>query len=250
MARVPVEATAFAHRTRRIMVNVAALLRGPERRRRHEAWVTEFAAALRQGDAGAYVNFLGRRGRGAGPRGLPGGDLGPARGDQGALRPDQPLPAQPEHPAEGQAVGLSACMRRPPPPLVSPRVGPAWAQGSRPWAVWTGAIARDCRPRLLRGPGYLHLGREAFLFMGVLVGIVAGFVTGSWAILGPVAIAGGGCRARPAVHARTMDLVVPLRILQGPIPFWFIETAVGVALVLWVAFASRGCGLRPVGPEA
>ena len=28
----------------------------------HEAWVTDFAAALRQGDAGAYVNFLGDEG--------------------------------------------------------------------------------------------------------------------------------------------------------------------------------------------
>ena len=63
-----------------------------------EAWVEAFAAALRQGDAGAYVNFLGDEGEAAGPRGLPGRDLGPARRDQAPLRPDQPLPAQPEHP--------------------------------------------------------------------------------------------------------------------------------------------------------
>ncbi|MCI0649660.1 MAG: FAD-binding oxidoreductase [Chloroflexi bacterium] len=59
MARVPAEATAFAHRQSRIMVNVAAFYDGPEDRARREAWVTEFAAALRQGDAGAYVGFLG-----------------------------------------------------------------------------------------------------------------------------------------------------------------------------------------------
>ena len=58
MARVPVEATAFAHRDRRIMVNVAALYERPDQVSLHEPWVTGFAAALTQGDGGAYVNFL------------------------------------------------------------------------------------------------------------------------------------------------------------------------------------------------
>ena len=62
MARVPADATAFAHRERRIMVNVAAFYDGPDETAVHEAWVTDFAAALRQGDAGAYVNFLGDEG--------------------------------------------------------------------------------------------------------------------------------------------------------------------------------------------
>ncbi len=62
MARVPVEATAFAHRTRRIMVNVAALSEDPAEKERNEAWVGELAANLRQGDAGAYANFLGDEG--------------------------------------------------------------------------------------------------------------------------------------------------------------------------------------------
>ena len=58
MARVPVDATAFAHRRSRIMVNVAALYERPDQAPLHEPWVTGFAAALRQGDTGAYVNFL------------------------------------------------------------------------------------------------------------------------------------------------------------------------------------------------
>jgi FAD/FMN-containing dehydrogenase len=62
MARVPVEATAFAHRHSRIMVNVAAFYDGPAERIRRQAWVDEFAAALQQGDRGAYVNFLGDEG--------------------------------------------------------------------------------------------------------------------------------------------------------------------------------------------
>jgi FAD/FMN-containing dehydrogenase len=62
MARVPVEATAFAHRNRRIMVNVAALFGNPAEAAIHQAWVNQFAAALDQGQAGAYVNFLGDEG--------------------------------------------------------------------------------------------------------------------------------------------------------------------------------------------
>jgi len=58
MARVPVDATAFAHRGSRIMVNVAALYERPDQAAMHEPWVTGFAAALKQSDSGAYVNFL------------------------------------------------------------------------------------------------------------------------------------------------------------------------------------------------
>jgi FAD/FMN-containing dehydrogenase len=59
MARVPNEATAFAHRHSRIMANVAAFYDGPADRDRRQAWVDGVAAALQQSDDGAYVNFLG-----------------------------------------------------------------------------------------------------------------------------------------------------------------------------------------------
>lgn len=62
MARVPADATAFAHRASRIMVNVAAFYNGPEDQAVREAWVSDFTAALRQSDTGAYVNFLGDEG--------------------------------------------------------------------------------------------------------------------------------------------------------------------------------------------
>src|SRR5215218_9537982 len=62
MARVPAEATAFAHRSSRIMVNVAAFYEGTQERPAREAWVSRFAAALRQGEGGAYVGFLGEEG--------------------------------------------------------------------------------------------------------------------------------------------------------------------------------------------
>jgi FAD/FMN-containing dehydrogenase len=62
MARVPVEATAFAHRNSRIMVNLAAFYEGPEDRMVRRDWVDEFAEALQQEDHGAYVNFLADEG--------------------------------------------------------------------------------------------------------------------------------------------------------------------------------------------
>jgi FAD/FMN-containing dehydrogenase len=63
MARVPATATAFAHRAGRLMVNVAALYERPEDAEEQRAWVDRFAAALHDGDAGAYVNFLGDEGQ-------------------------------------------------------------------------------------------------------------------------------------------------------------------------------------------
>jgi FAD/FMN-containing dehydrogenase len=57
-ARVPNDATAFAHRDRRIMVNIACFYEGEEDKPRREAWVDEFATWLSGGDQAAYVNFL------------------------------------------------------------------------------------------------------------------------------------------------------------------------------------------------
>jgi FAD/FMN-containing dehydrogenase len=59
MARVPAEATAYAHRASRIMVNLAAFYESREEQVEREAWVSDFAASLQQGDHGVYVNFLG-----------------------------------------------------------------------------------------------------------------------------------------------------------------------------------------------
>jgi hypothetical protein len=62
ISRVPEDATAYAHRASRIMVNVAAFYEGPDDKPVREAWVRGFAAALQQGDTGAYVNFLAEDG--------------------------------------------------------------------------------------------------------------------------------------------------------------------------------------------
>ncbi|MGH2401529.1 MAG: BBE domain-containing protein, partial [Candidatus Limnocylindria bacterium] len=62
MARVPADATAFAHRSRQIMVNVAAFYEGAADRVVREAWVANFAEALRHEDRSAYVNFIADEG--------------------------------------------------------------------------------------------------------------------------------------------------------------------------------------------
>jgi FAD/FMN-containing dehydrogenase len=61
-ARVPADATAYAHRQSRIMVNVAAIFGSPDETPEHEPWVTGLADALHDGGQGAYVNFLGNEG--------------------------------------------------------------------------------------------------------------------------------------------------------------------------------------------
>jgi FAD/FMN-containing dehydrogenase len=58
MARVPADATAFAHRQSRILVSLAVLVGSREALPPHERWVASLAGALRQGDSGRYVNFL------------------------------------------------------------------------------------------------------------------------------------------------------------------------------------------------
>jgi FAD/FMN-containing dehydrogenase len=62
MARVPADATAFAHRDRRVMANVVAMYQSPEERPVHEAWVADLASELSQGDAAGYPGFLGDEG--------------------------------------------------------------------------------------------------------------------------------------------------------------------------------------------
>jgi FAD/FMN-containing dehydrogenase len=62
IGRVPNDATAYAHRDRPIMVNLAAFYDGPEDRERQQAWVDAFAAAITQGAPAAYVNFIGDEG--------------------------------------------------------------------------------------------------------------------------------------------------------------------------------------------
>jgi FAD/FMN-containing dehydrogenase len=65
IARVAPDATAFAHRDKHVMVNVASFYIGPEDRAMRRAWVDDLAAALDQGVSGAYVNFVNDEGPGS-----------------------------------------------------------------------------------------------------------------------------------------------------------------------------------------
>ena len=73
MAHVPDEATAFAHRQSRIMVNIAVFFEGEDDRAAREAWVEHVAADLLQDDRGAYVNFVADEGEARIRAAYPGG---------------------------------------------------------------------------------------------------------------------------------------------------------------------------------
>lgn len=62
IARVPADATAFAHRDRSFMINVAAFYESQEERPRREAWVKDLLGTLTDGDDAVYVGFLGDEG--------------------------------------------------------------------------------------------------------------------------------------------------------------------------------------------
>ena len=58
MARVPADATAFAHRSKPMLVNVAAFHRGDADREAQLAWAEKLATAIQPRDEGAYIGFL------------------------------------------------------------------------------------------------------------------------------------------------------------------------------------------------
>jgi hypothetical protein len=60
-ARIPAEATAYAHRGEPIMVNVAAFYEGQADKAEKTAWVADFANALKPSGK-AYVNFVADEG--------------------------------------------------------------------------------------------------------------------------------------------------------------------------------------------
>jgi FAD/FMN-containing dehydrogenase len=88
VARVPNDATAYAHRESEMMVNVAALYERAEQADEHAPWVRGFAAALRQSDDGAYVNFLADEGEERIRAAYPGGTLDRLRRIKARYDPD------------------------------------------------------------------------------------------------------------------------------------------------------------------
>jgi len=62
ISRVDNDATAFAHRNRAWMINVASFYEGPEDLPRRQAWVDELFSRLTGDDDAGYVGFLGDEG--------------------------------------------------------------------------------------------------------------------------------------------------------------------------------------------
>jgi hypothetical protein len=61
-ARVAPDATAYAHRSSRLMIVVVCFYVGDDDRPRRQAWAEELSAVLHDGDDAAYVNFVGDEG--------------------------------------------------------------------------------------------------------------------------------------------------------------------------------------------
>jgi FAD/FMN-containing dehydrogenase len=62
MASVPNDATAFAHRSRAVMVNIATLYGPDDDQGAARGWVEEMTTRIHGDDTTGYVNFLGDEG--------------------------------------------------------------------------------------------------------------------------------------------------------------------------------------------
>ena len=80
------------------MVNLASFYQGPDDQPVRQAWVDEFAAALQQGDQGAYVGFLGDEGQGRVHQAYPAATWERLAAVKARYDPHQPVSRQPQHP--------------------------------------------------------------------------------------------------------------------------------------------------------
>jgi FAD/FMN-containing dehydrogenase len=62
MARIPNDATAFAHRDRQFLTSVASIFEDAAETADHKAWVEPLAEMVANGQPGTYVGFLGDEG--------------------------------------------------------------------------------------------------------------------------------------------------------------------------------------------
>ena len=116
-----------------------------------------------------------------------------------------------------------------------------WVERSRPWALAGGLLTS-----VASMVGFFLLGGTwgpasfAFVASWILVGALAGAVYGlfgeSW--VRSRALLDGLALALPFV-LEPWAWSLGLGYSQGRLPVWYVETAVGVALVVWVVVASR-----------
>jgi FAD/FMN-containing dehydrogenase len=88
LARVPNDATAFAHRDRGLMVNIAAMYLDGAERDTHQTWVNGLADSLGKDGGGGYVGFLGEEDEETLRAAYPGGTWERLRGLKRRYDPD------------------------------------------------------------------------------------------------------------------------------------------------------------------
>jgi FAD/FMN-containing dehydrogenase len=88
LSRVPNDATAFAHRERGLMVNVAAMYVDAAEKETHDAWVSGLADSLGRDGAGGYVGFMGEEDEETLRAAYPGGTWERLRGLKRRYDPD------------------------------------------------------------------------------------------------------------------------------------------------------------------
>jgi FAD/FMN-containing dehydrogenase len=88
VAQVPNDATAYAHRDKGLMVNVAAMYGDAAEKETHQAWVDDLAASLGKNGAGGYVGFLGEEDEETLRAAYPGGTWERLRGLKRRYDPD------------------------------------------------------------------------------------------------------------------------------------------------------------------
>jgi hypothetical protein len=80
--------TAFAHRDRRLFVNIAAMYMDPSEKATHDAWAATLANSLNRDEAGGYVGFLGEEDEGTVRAAYPGPTWDRLRGLKRRYDPD------------------------------------------------------------------------------------------------------------------------------------------------------------------
>ncbi|HKH42392.1 MAG TPA: FAD-binding oxidoreductase [Solirubrobacterales bacterium] len=88
LARVPNDATAFAHRDRGLMVNIQAIYADEGERETHQAWVDGLADSIGKNGTGGYVGFLGEEDEESLRAAYPGGTWERLRGLKRRYDPD------------------------------------------------------------------------------------------------------------------------------------------------------------------
>ena len=104
MARVPADATAFAHRDATVMVAIITPFEDPAERPIHGPGRRPTSRRCGPGSIGVYSNFLEAEGEGRIREAYPGATYARLAEVKRQYDPTQPVPPQPEHPSRGHLV--------------------------------------------------------------------------------------------------------------------------------------------------